>query len=105
MVVAMSAKGLSQADRVGPTRCCHALSLTWRADGHRDRLSQCARRSSTSGHCERLGGLLLGWVQASSWSVCFFMLRIELTADEAVDSGVGALGRDGNDSRAAAARV
>lgn len=42
---------------------------------------------------------------SSSWSVRFFMLRIELTADEAVDSGVGALGREGNDSRAAAARV
>ncbi len=42
---------------------------------------------------------------SSSWSVHFFMLRIELTTDVAVDSGVGALGREGNDSRAAAARV
>ena len=41
----------------------------------------------------------------SSWSVRFFMLRIELTAGEAIDSGVGALGLEGNDSRAAAARV
>lgn len=43
--------------------------------------------------------------EVSSWSVRFFTLRIELTTDEAVDSGVGALGREGNDSRAAAARV
>ena len=54
-----------------------------------------------------------GWVgccrgaakEGSSWSVRFFMLRIELTTDEAADSGMGALGREGNDPRAAAARV
>jgi hypothetical protein len=33
------------------------------------------------------------------------MRRIELTTEEAVDAGVGALGREGKDSRAAAARV
>ena len=41
---------------------------------------------------------------SSSWSVCFFfILRIELTTDEAADSGKGALGRAGSASRAAAA--
>ena len=41
---------------------------------------------------------------SSSWSLCFFfILRIELTTDEAADSGKGALGRAGSASRAAAA--
>lgn len=41
---------------------------------------------------------------SSSWSACFFfILRIELTTDEAADSGKGALGRAGSASRAAAA--
>jgi hypothetical protein len=43
--------------------------------------------------------------EVSSWSVRFFILRTELTTDEAVDPGMGALGREGSDSRAAAARV
>jgi hypothetical protein len=41
----------------------------------------------------------------SSWSVCLFIRRIELTTEEAVDAGMGQLGREGKDSRAAAARV